>query len=137
MRYNYDNEVDFSVLRGKTLAAIHQDDARIVFVCDDGEKYEMGHSQDCCEDVCVESIVGDLNDLIGNPLVLAEERTSDENPPDADVDTKWQFSFTWTFYELATNKGSVTIRWYGASNGYYSESVELYRISEADPDASI
>lgn len=123
----YKNSVDISELVGKTLSSVvNNDDEEIIFTTTDGQQYRMYHSQDCCESVCVEDIIGNLDDLIGVPIVMAEEVTSDDNP--TDVVKEYQDSFTWTFYKLATSKGYVTIRWYGASNGYYSESVDFVRI---------
>lgn len=71
-------------------------------------------------------IVGDLDDLIDTPILLAEEVTNERcvNPPGAKIPDN-QDSFTWTFYKLATIKGYVTISWYGESNGYYNESVSF------------
>jgi len=88
--------------------------------------YTFFHSQDCCENVTIEDVCGDLTDLIGTPLLVAEEITSDKNPEG--IEKEYQDdSFTWTFYKFSTIKGSVTIRWYGESNGYYSEGVDLKR----------
>ena len=111
-------------LIGKTLTKAEQvGEDEIVFITDEGKRYKLYHSQDCCESVTVEDIVGDLSDLIGEPILIAEEVTSNENP--AGVTKEYQDSFTWTFYKFATRKGYVDIRWYGESNGYYSEGVDF------------
>lgn len=93
----------------------------IIFVLADGRKLQMFHEQDCCESVTVEDVCGDLKDLIGSPVLQAECSTSRTPPPGKEIID----SDTWTFYRIATVKGAVTIRWWGSSNGYYSESVDL------------
>jgi hypothetical protein len=117
--------MDFSQLVGKTLKSIQNTKADVEFQTTDGEIYRLYHPSDCCETVEIEDICGDLKDLIGNPLLMAEKSTSHENPKG--VTKTNQDSFTWTFYKLATIRGHVTIRWYGESNGYYSESVEFLK----------
>jgi hypothetical protein len=128
--------VNFEFLLGKTLIKINATKEEIRFYTED-QVYILTHDQDCCESVYIESIVGDLDDLIGSPITLAEEASncwsaSDDakvlhalmsNEPLSPYDESW----TWTFYKLATIKGYVDIRWYGNSNGYYSESVSFYR----------
>jgi len=122
-----------SDLLGKTLKSVtisNADSDAIYFITEEGTKYKMHHWQDCCESVTIEDVCGDLQGLIGSPILEAEEVTSGENPTDAKVDIEYQESFTWTFYKLGTAKGSVTIRWYGESNGWYSESVDFEEIVE-------
>lgn len=99
------------------------DNSELILTCEEGV-YTFYHAQDCCESVYIEDITGDLDDLLNSPILLAEESTSTENPIYVPI-PDYQDSFTWTFYKLATIKGYVDIRWYGESNGYYSESVDL------------
>lgn len=118
--------MEFSTLIGKTLTEIENSDDEIIFYTTGGEVFRLYHAQSCCENVTVEDICGDLIDLIGTPLTMAEEVTSKENPEG--VEKGYRYSFTWTFYKMATVKGSVTIRWYGESNGCYSESVDFAKV---------
>lgn len=118
----------FSDLLGKTLTSIEvaEDKDAIAFLCDDGSSYKLYHEQECCEDVIVEDVTGDLADLIGNPILQAEEISSSN---EGEVPRAYCESWTWTFYKLATIRGSVTIRWFGESNGYYSEEVSFAKVA--------
>ena len=116
-------------LVGKTMTAVNQiGDEQIVFTAVGGQQYRLFHGQCCCESVTIEDVVGDLADLVGEPILIAEEATSDKNPDG--VTKEYQDSFTWTFYKFATRKGYVDVRWYGESNGYYSESVDFEEVEE-------
>ena len=121
----FGNYLNVEVLLGKTLTKIEKkDNAELFFHTTDGEIYKMYHEQNCCESVEIEEVVGDLEDLVGSPITMAEE-TSQEGESD------WG-SQTWTFYKFATNNGYVTIRWLGESNGYYSESVDFVKVENED-----
>lgn len=110
----------FEELRGRILTRVEKignDELR--FYLTDNHYVQMHHHQDCCESVSIEDIVGDLDDLVGTPLLVVEER-SERGDDDDSYD-----SSTWTYYSFRTIKGSVDIRWYGTSNGYYSEAVHI------------
>ena len=114
--------VDASILKGKILKDIKIEGTEsILFIDKDDIEYEMFHDYDCCENVYIEDICGDINNLIGSEIIMAEEVINRDLSPL----NKYDESYTWTFYKFATVKGYVTIRWYGESNGYYSEEVDF------------
>lgn len=135
------HEVEFISLLNKTiteLKLISQDHDKpnvIYFVCSDGTYYRMYHEQDCCETVYIESIVGELADLLNTPILVAEE-TGIDQIPDKERDYDYE-SQTFTFYKLATIKGWVDFRWIGKSNGCYSERVKLDQLSKEEYESDI
>jgi hypothetical protein len=132
------------VLLGVELVGINCTDTEITFTTKNGEQYLMHHEQDCCESVTVEDVCGNLEDLLYSPIIRAEEVSSRQLLPEyinSEELAKAVFdrltgrnedndmSETWTFYKLDTAKGGVTIRWYGTSNGYYSEQVDFVKLT--------
>lgn len=129
----YGKIVDFSVLKGKIIKEIRGLKAgsdEVTFITTDGCIYKMYHQQECCESVSINDFVGNIDDILNTPIEIAEERTS-YNGHEGPID-RYDTSYTWTFYSLATVKGYLDIRWYGTSNGYYSESVEIYERTPQD-----
>lgn len=117
----YDNHVDVSEMLNQTFTSVRADNETVTFE-NDKVRYVLYHEQDCCESVVVEEIIGDLDDLENLPLLIARE---DSNADGEDLPS--EESYTWTFYNFATYKGYVTIRFLGTSNGYYSEDVQCMK----------
>ncbi len=152
------NVVHFKNMIGQVIVKITGSElgsASLTFLNSNSYAFNFFHLPDCCESVYIEDICGDINDLIGSPLLIAEEvsnearearldrmshnesfdpsdltaEISEQNLPE--IHAKFMHvnppecteSYTWTFYRFATQKGFVTIRWLGQSNGYYSETV--------------
>lgn len=118
---------NFSDMLGATLQEVSGEKGGDVmrFTATDGRVWELYHSQDCCESVAIEDITGNLDDLLGSPLTMADESSNSGGDPKPEYGDSW----TWTFYKLATVKGYVDVRWLGESNGYYSEEVYFRRIA--------
>jgi hypothetical protein len=122
---------------GKIPHYISYNNDSITFVCssetEDEIYYIFSHEQDCCEDVWLDDISGELDDLIGWPILRAEVKESKNKEPDP-VNGEKDDSWTWTFYTLATISGYVDLKFFGTSNGYYSESIDVVRIIPEEKD---
>lgn len=119
---------DIEELKGKTFSKVYHEGYGTrteIFFENETEKYVMRHDQDCCESVHLEDLNGELSWLENTPILVAEERSNEEDPGRR---SEYDDSYTWTFYTLRTAKGTVDLRWYGTSNGYYSESVDVYLV---------
>lgn len=112
--------VEFSTLKGMKFDTVRRDGDKIHFVLGSGKEsgYTLLHIQDCCEHVYIESIDGgNIEDISGHVILDAyESKSRDDNAAE---------SGTWSFYIIRTMYDTVTIRFYGTSNGYYSESAQL------------
>lgn len=137
------NNVEVSDLLGKTIIDVETSktdedlvkDNVLTFITEEGEMYKFIHNQACCESVYIEDITGNLDNLVGSPLAVAEVVTNSTDDKDDEFNTieagpdpdENYLSYTWTYYKFATIKGYVTIRWFGESNGFYSEEVDIVK----------
>ena len=133
---SYNNDHDISVLNGRHIVSVtglESGSDQVDIECGDDSAWRMLHISNCCESVLVEDVIGDVADLQDATVIEARCETSDTDPVDRtpDKDDRCRESFTWTFYIIQTNKGAVTIRWLGESNGYYSESVDFECVRKA------
>lgn len=83
----------------------------VTFVTEDGRTFQMHHEQDCCEYVYLKKIKGDVNSLIGRPVVQASI-----NYTHRDEGTETEITIR------VEKRGKVQFIWLGVSNGYYGET---------------
>lgn len=115
-------EVSIANLIFTKIEGMEKDSDYITFTEASGREFIMYHDQDCCERVALEEVIGDVSDLVDTPILSfsADSEGASEETVGNPYDTG-----TWTFYNFRTIKGSVTLRWLGTSNGYYSEIVDF------------
>lgn len=124
----FGERLDVSIMTGMTIvdvSGLTKDSDEVFFTTTCGRQFKMYHEQDCCESVNIDDVCGDVEDLIGAIIIHFEERISEGDEDSGDKPNQYSESFTWTFYDIQTDKGCVNIKWLGESNGYYSESVTL------------
>jgi hypothetical protein len=123
IRWNY-KYTDTETLVGKEVCKIVKTDCDILLHTTDGHLYSIHHEDECCEEVYLADVCGDLEDLLFSEILSFEIVSNSDDPP---VSSNPE-SYTWTFVKVSTNHGSVTMRWYGESNGYYGETVTLMEL---------
>jgi hypothetical protein len=119
-----DNIVGFTPIK-ITVSSVKQE---IIFDFSNGYTAIFYHEEDCCEYVAIDDICGDFDDLVGHPILVAEERIHNGEKHDSEEPPKDEWDVgtsTWTFYCFRSVGGSVDVRWHGTSNGYYSEAVDF------------
>ena len=117
----------FSDIVGKIPIKVDVDDSSLRLWFSADTYVYLFHEQVCCEEVYIDDICGDLNDLVGEQLLVAEEVSVD-----SPAKNNYNDSYTWTYYRFSTKKGDVTVKWYGTSNGHYSESVNVEIVCNGD-----
>ena len=101
------------------IEGLEVDSEQVIIYFEKGE-IKIYHEQDCCESVYLEDICGNVK-LENQKFYEIVEKQCDLGAKDGDYDD----SYTWTFYTMITSKGYLDLRFYGTSNGYYSESVDI------------
>lgn len=107
-------------LKGEVLTNIDVAGDEIMLTTQSGRKVRIFHCQDCCESVSIHGIDGEVTKLLGKPLLDVSETNPDDAPAEGSDE-----SYTWTVHEFRVDDATVIVRWFGSSNGYYSESVSI------------
>jgi hypothetical protein len=124
-------------LDGRTVKNVYVSDDAFTLEIDDVNYpfVHFYHRQSCCEDVKIEDIVGGkLSELVGQKMYHCElvEQDNEDSSFVAKEDVNYITSATWSFLKLNTLKDSITVRWWGESNGYYSETISIYGFKTLD-----
>ena len=117
----------YTEFSGKTIQEIrgckkHSDEVTIKFT--DGSCLKFYHRQDCCESVLLEDFDTEPEYLINTNIISIEERIS-RSGEGINPLNDWDESYTWSFYVIKTSSSTMVLRWYGESNGWYSETVDI------------
>jgi hypothetical protein len=114
---------DFFTLKGQIVRKIQALNGDSLYILTDKYKYNLYHAQDCCEYVRLVKVIGDIDNILNEEIIFAEE-DGGANDPDWYSDN-YNDSHTWTKFVLGTKNANVEFWFLGESNGYYSEHISI------------
>jgi hypothetical protein len=116
------------LLRGRSVTSIEglaKDSTEVVINMPTG-KLRFYHEQDCCEGFWLADFEDDRNSRMRayeyDRFLGVELLTNKDDPAPED---EYIECYTWTYVRLKFQSGDVTLRFIGASNGYYSEDCNI------------
>ena len=114
-----DNRKVLDNMVGRVVKYVDIDHDQMKITCEDNSVFTFYHEQDCCECVYIADTEGEPMSLKGWKLLLVDMEATKESSWDRDE------SKTTTVVKFVTDENTVSVKWIGESNGYYSESVDL------------
>ena len=114
-------------LIGKTVKVISIDNDELDITVTDGEKdyrYGIRHFQDCCESVSLDSVDGNIHNMIGKKITDAYSMISDLPYEE------YSGSGTRSVYRIVAEDDYLWLEWRGRSNGYYGEGVTFFQYDD-------
>ncbi len=124
---------EVAYLRGRTIdkvIGLEKDSEVVEIITACGKVFKFFHDQDCCEEVKLVDFDLNPDELVGAYVTSAYLSTSSDQSGKEIKPSEDSESWTWSFYRIVTDKGTLSMRWLGESNGWYSESVELVIIND-------
>ena len=115
---------DFFTLKGQIVRKIQALNEYSLCILTDKYRYDLYHEQDCCEFVRLAKIIGDIDNILNEEIIFAEEDGGAKDP-DWATDYNYDYSHTWTKFVLGTKNANVEFWFLGESNGYYSEHISI------------
>jgi len=116
----YDQPIDYKeklfMRKIKSITGLEPNSKEVRITFEDGSGIKQYHINDCCEVAEVSQVDATPSKFIGAIAHDFVTKTSGGETSEGHE--------TWTFYTLKTSKGYLDWRWYGESNGYYSEEIE-------------
>ena len=128
----WDHQAEVNDIIGKRVLAVNglkKGSEAVDFLLSDGSIFEMAYHQDCCASCDILDLDCEPADFIDQEILHAEEVSNEIDP---EPEGRGDESHTWTFVKFTTPKGHFMVRWYGESNGYYSESPSFTLLPAAE-----
>lgn len=128
----WDHQAEVNDIIGKRVLAVNglkKGSEAVDFLLSDGSIFEMAYHQDCCARCDILDLDCEPADFIDQKILHAEEVSNEIDP---EPEGRGDESHTWTFVKFTTPKGHFMVRWYGESNGYYSESPSFTLLPAAE-----